>query len=150
MAKVLLVDDDPIVLESLSLSLGDEGYTVTTATSGQQAIELCRQQDFEAVVCDIRMPGMNGIQTLQAIKKIHPAMRTIVITGYADDIDTPMEAIRLGVDDYLLKPFDNEMLLHSLAQNVARFRLQAENLRLYEELKDANARLTQENVQLKR
>ena len=149
-AAVLLVDDDPLVLETLGLSIEDEGYTVTAATSGQQAVGWCREHEFAVVVCDIRMPGMNGIETLRAIKELHPAVRTIVITGYADDIDTPVEALRLGVDDYLLKPFSNEMLLHSLAQNVERFHLEAENARLGRELREANARLQQENVQLRR
>ena len=140
-AAVLLVDDDPLVLETLGLSLEDEGYGVTAATSGQRAVEGCRERAFAVVICDISMPGMNGIETLRAIKELHPAVRTIVITGYADDIDTPVEALRLGVDDYLFKPFSNEMLLHSLARNLERFRLEAENARLGRELREANARL---------
>ena len=147
---VLLVDDDTLVLQSLSLCLEDQGYTVTPATSGQQAVELCQTHSFEVVVCDIRMPGMNGIETLRAIKQIQPGVRTIVITGYADDSDAPVQAIRLGVDDYLLKPFGDELLHHSVAQNVERFRLEAENARLCQELCQANARLRQENVQLRR
>ena len=148
--SVLLIDDDPLVLESLTLALRDEGYEVATATGGPQAIDLCREQMFEVVVCDIRMPELNGIETLRAIKKIHLATRTIVITGYADDSDAAVEALRLGVDDYLLKPFDDQLLLHSLAQHVERFRLAAENTRLNQELREANALLQRENSRLKR
>ena len=130
--QVLLVDDDDLVLQSLSLSLEDAEFAVATATSGQEAIALCRDQPFEVVVCDIRMPQMNGIETLGHIKEIQPEVRTIVITGYADDPEAPVQAIRLGVDDYLLKPFDDELLHHSVAQNVERFRLQRENASLYD------------------
>ncbi len=147
---LLLVDDDALVLQSLSLSLEDEDYIVATAASGKEAIALCREQAFEVVVCDIRMPEMNGIETLDAIKEIHPDVRTIVITGFADDPETPVQAVRLGVDDYLLKPFDDELLHHSVAQNIERFRLQKDNTRLYAELQEANAHLRQENTQLRR
>ena len=95
--QILLVDDDTLVLQSLSLSLEDEDYAVTTAASGKEAVEHCREHPFEVVVCDIRMPEMDGIETLRAIKEIQPRVRTVVITGYADDPDTPVEAVRLGV-----------------------------------------------------
>ncbi len=148
--NVLLVDDDALVLQRLSLSLEDEGYNVATATSGKEAIALCHEQTFSVVICDIRMPEMNGIETLSVTKEIHPDMRTIVITGSADDSQTPVQAVRLGVDDYLLKPFDDELLHHSVAQNVERFNLQEDNARLHAELQQANARLRQENTQLRR
>ena len=147
---VLLVDDDDLILQSLSLTLEDAGYAVTTADGGHKAVAICRTETFEVVVCDIRMPGMNGIETLRAIKEIQPDVRTVVITGYAADSDAPVEAVRLGVDDYLLKPFPDDLLLHSLEQNVQRFRLHADNARLTEELKAANDRLKRENSQLKR
>ena len=150
MGAILLIDDDDLVLQRLSLTLDDSGYTVTTANSGQKAVAICRTESFEVVICDIRMPGMNGIDTLRAIKEIQPDVRTVVITGYASDSDAPVEAVRLGVDDYLLKPFADDLLLHSLEQNVKRFRLQADNARLTQELKAANAQLKWENTQLKR
>ena len=148
--SVLLVDDDSLVLRSLCLSLEDEGFAVSPVASGREALDLCREQEFEVVVCDVRMAKMNGIETLRAIKEIQPAVRTIVITAYADDPNAPVEAIRLGAADYLLKPFDDELLHHSVAENVERFRLRGENARLAEELKAANAQLQRENVQLKR
>ena len=83
--SILLVDDDELVLASLSLALEDAGFSVTTADNGKAAVQLCTTQVFQVVVCDIRMPGMNGIETLRAIKQLHPDVRTIVITGYAED-----------------------------------------------------------------
>ncbi len=147
---VLLIDDDELVLASLAFSLKDAGFAVTTAVRGREAIALCQQQSFEVVVCDIRMPELNGIETLRAVKEHQPTVRTIVITGYADDPATPVAAIRLGVDDYLLKPFDDQLLVHSITQHVERFRLEAENARLCHELSAANARLRQENTRLRR
>ena len=147
--SILLVDDDELVLASLSLALEDAGFSVTTADNGKAAVQLCTTQVFQVVVCDIRMPGMNGIETLRAIKQLHPDVRTIVITGYAEDPEAPVEAIGLGVDDYLLKPFDNSLLVHRLERNVERTRLEQDNTRLHEEVQDANERLERENRQLK-
>lgn len=147
--KILLVDDDELVLASLSLSLEDAGFHVVTANSGVFAVECVEVDRYDVVVCDIRMPGMDGIATLRAIKKKRPELRTVVITGYADDPKTPVEAIELGVDDYLLKPFDSSLLIHRLEHHIDSLRLQLENGRLTEELRLANDSLRRENRQLR-
>ncbi|MDA0335074.1 MAG: sigma-54 dependent transcriptional regulator [bacterium] len=146
---ILLVDDDVTVLETLRLCLQDSGYAVTTASGGAEAIRLCREGCFEVVVCDIRMPEVDGIAALRSIKEIHPGVRTIIITGYAADPRAPVEALRLGVDDYLLKPFDDQLLLHSVERNLEHYRLGAENARLQQDLTEANARLRRENTRLR-
>ena len=147
--KILLDDDDDLVLSALTLSLEDAGFVVVTANNGALAVERVEAEPFDVVVCDIRMTGMGGIATLGAIKTRRPETRTIVITAYADDPKTPVEAIELGVDDYLLKPFDGSLLIHRLERNVDSVRLQRENTRLAEELRLANDSLRRENRQLK-
>lgn len=87
--SILLVDDDDLVLRNLSMALGDAGFNVTTADNGRFAVELCEGEVFDVVVCDMRMPGMSGIETLRAIKAVRPQVRTIVITGYAEDPQSP-------------------------------------------------------------
>ena len=147
--KILLVDDDDLVLSALSLSLEDAGFAVVTANNGTLAVERVEAEPFDVVVCDIRMSGMDGIATLEAIKTQRPETRTVVITGYSDDPMTPVKAIELGVDDYLLKPFDGGLLIHRLERNIDSLRLQRENTRLTEELRLANDSLRRENRQLK-
>jgi two-component system, NtrC family, response regulator HupR/HoxA len=146
---VLLVDDNLTVLETLRLCLEDAGFVVTAASGGREAIALCHTSAFDVVVCDVRMPDIDGIETLRAIKALHPQVRAVVITAYSDDPRTPVEAIGLGVDDYLLKPFDDRLLVHNVARNVERHRLGAENTRLQQELSQANTRLRQENSRLR-
>ncbi len=112
-AHLLVVDDDALVRESIELELLDAGYQVTTASDGPAAIRAAHQQRFDLVVSDIRMPGMPGLEVLAQLKSLRPELKTIVITGYASP-DTPIEALRMRVDDYLMKPFDGEVLLSSI------------------------------------
>jgi two-component SAPR family response regulator len=121
--SVLVVDDDELVLESLELEAVDAGFRVACAVSGPQALELARVNHFDAVVCDIRMPGMNGLEVIEHLKRLQPYIRTMVITGYASP-DTPVRALKMRVDDYLLKPFDGPTFLASLRGVLDRNRLE--------------------------
>lgn len=118
--KILVVDDDRLIREALRIVLQDEGFEVGTAGSGQEALEAARATPFDLVICDIRMSGMDGIQTLTSIKDLLPETRQIVITGFADP-DAPVQAIKLGVDEYLMKPFTNEQFLSAVKKSLTRF-----------------------------
>jgi len=107
---ILVVEDDELMRISLETELKLAGYRVSLAECGEQAIELARQEHFDLVVCDIRMPGLNGIDTLSALREMQPAARNIVMTGYAD-ADAPVQAVKLKVDDYLRKPFSADDFL---------------------------------------
>ena len=111
--KILVVEDDPLMLGALEILLLDEGYEVTTAASGREAIQRAREDHFDLVVCDVRMAEMDGIETLSNLKQQQPDSRSIVITGYASP-DVPIQAIKLGVDDYLMKPFDDRQFVQSV------------------------------------
>ena len=101
---VLVVDDEPIVRESIRDWLVEAGYHVDTAETGEEALKMVAVQDFSVLVVDLRLPGKTGIKVLEAVKAERPWIRTIVITAYPS-AETAQEARRLGAVDYLLKPF---------------------------------------------
>ncbi|MFC2105479.1 4Fe-4S dicluster domain-containing protein [Candidatus Bipolaricaulota bacterium] len=102
--SVLVVDDEPIVRESIRDWLTEAGYQVATAETGEQALQLVASRDFSVLVVDLRLPGKTGIKVLEAVKAERPWIRTIVITAYPST-ETVQEARQLGAVDYLLKPF---------------------------------------------
>jgi len=103
--KILLVDDDPNVLEALCVVLQDEGYRVLVASNGKEALAQVKKEKPEVVLLDIRMPDMDGVQVLHGIRKASKATSVIMMTAYPA-MDTVVEAIRLGAYDYLTKPLD--------------------------------------------
>jgi len=102
--KILVVDDEATIRESLSTVLSEEGYSLATAADGEEAMTLIQRISFDAVVCDIRMPGMSGIDLLRRIKATHPETPVVMMTAYAS-LDTAVEALREGAGDYIMKPF---------------------------------------------
>ena len=101
--SVLIVDDEPIVRESLRDWLKDAGYQVATAESGEEALEMIEKQDFSVMVVDIRLPGRTGIDVLREVKAQRPWIKSLIITAYPS-ADTVSEAKKLGAIDYLIKP----------------------------------------------
>jgi DNA-binding NtrC family response regulator len=110
-AKVLLVDDEVPFVEALSKRLDKRGITVIPAFSGMEALEkLSGDSRVDAVVLDVKMPGMDGIDTLKAIKASHPLVEVIMLTGHAT-VESAIEGMKLGALDYLMKPCDMDVLL---------------------------------------
>jgi putative two-component system response regulator len=116
-AKILIVDDDPSMRDTLLVVLEDEGFEVTGAANGYEAISKIKETSFDLVICDIRMAGIDGLDTLAALRKTQPELRSIVMTGYASQED-PIRAIKLGVDDYIYKPFDASQFLKSVRKSI--------------------------------
>ncbi len=114
---ILVVEDDEFMRFTLETELEAAGYRVSLAENGQAAIELARQRHFDLIICDIRMPGLNGLETLSALRAHQPEARNIVVTGYADP-DAPITAVKLKVDDYLMKPFTSEQFLASVRKSL--------------------------------
>jgi len=108
--KLLLVDDEEMFLEFLSRRLINYQYDVTTCLSGEKALEMTRDYDFDVVILDVLMPGMDGIETLREIKKIKPLIEVIMLTGHASR-ESGIEGIKLGAHDYLSKPCNTEDLI---------------------------------------
>lgn len=130
-ATVLVVDDDAAVLASVTELLGREGYEVASAPNGAEAVKLAREIRFDVVVCDLRMDGLSGEDTLAAIKAIDPEIEVVMGTGHAT-VDTAVECMRRGAFDYLTKPYNRETLLR-----VIRRALESSQLHGAVELSDA-------------
>jgi len=113
--KILLVDDEESILKSLCRNFEQEGYNVTTASSGEEAVEKIQAHHFDIVVTDLSMPGLDGIAVLVESKKHNPDIGAIILTGYGDT-SSAIEALRLVADDYVLKPCDSEELLLRIAR----------------------------------
>jgi heterodisulfide reductase subunit A len=108
--RILVVDDETIVRDSLKDWLEDDGFSVDTASSGEEALERLGQEGFDLLLVDIKMPGMDGVEVLRRAKESVPEMPVIMITAYAT-VDTAVEAMKVGALDYLIKPFDPEKLV---------------------------------------
>jgi DNA-binding response OmpR family regulator len=108
--RLLLVDDEEMFLEYLSRRLIKLKYDVATSFSGEDALEKIRGQDFDVVILDVLMPGIDGIETLREIKRIKPVTEVVMLTGHAS-AEAGVEGMRLGAYDYLRKPCDMDELV---------------------------------------
>ena len=109
-ASILVVDDEKIIHESCGRILREEGYEVETALSGQEALQKLKERQYDLVLTDIRMPGMDGIETLEKMKEEIPDITVVMFTGYSS-VETARGSMKLGAFDYLPKPFTPEELL---------------------------------------
>lgn len=131
--SILIVDDEPDMLQLLRRSLEpDLNCRVETASSGKAALELLSQKSFDLVLADIRMPGMDGMELLELVKRSFPDLTVLMMTAYGS-IDTAVEAMKNGAYDFITKPFDHEALLIRLEKALERSHLLKENLRLQKE-----------------
>ncbi len=127
--RVLVVDDDPDVVELCRRILTSEGYLVKGATSGQEALEMARREPFDLLLVDIRMPDMDGMEVYRSIRVIAPEVAGVIITAYGS-LDVAIEAIELGFSGFVAKPFSSEALALAVGQALERRRLERENARL--------------------
>jgi DNA-binding NtrC family response regulator len=111
--RVLLVDDETEFLETLVKRLKKRKLDVTSAESGKDALRVLQETAIDVVVLDVRMPDMDGLETLREIKKIRPSVEVIMLTGHAN-VEVAMEGMELGAFDYLMKPMDIDELLYKL------------------------------------
>lgn len=114
-AKVLLVDDEEEFVENLSQRLEIRGLKVTAATRGEDAVSLVDNQSFDAIVLDLAMPGMGGLETLKKIREKHPDAEIIMLTGHGS-VKSSVEAMKLGAEDFLEKPVDIYDLLKKISK----------------------------------
>lgn len=113
--KVLLVDDEVKLLESVSQRLSLRDFEVTTAPDGKKAIKAAKGDKFDVAIVDLRMPGMDGKEVLKTLKKRHKWLEVIILTGYGS-VDSAAECTRLGAFGYLEKPCDFDKLIDVLKQ----------------------------------
>ena len=115
---ILVVDDEPIVRESLRDWLKDAGYEVVTAETGEEGLELIRKHDFGVIILDVRLPGKTGIKVLREAKEIRPQIKSVIITAYPTS-ELADEARELGAIDYLIKPLAPDDLERLIRETLA-------------------------------
>ena len=132
--KILVVDDEPSMTQFLGIVLRKEGFQVTTVHNGKDALDKVRAEAFDVVITDLRMPGMDGIQLLQGIKKVDPALPVILMTAYASQ-QTAIDAVNLGAFQYLIKNAKNDEIRLVVRNALEMRRVRTENQYLKRELK---------------
>lgn len=121
--SILLVDDELVIRRVLSRELRAEKFSVTAVSSGSEAIGALGDTLYDLVITDLTMEGIDGVDILKATRRVAPQTAVIIITGY-DDSKPAREAIRLGVDDFLVKPFEVEELIFSIQNCLEKRKLQ--------------------------
>jgi DNA-binding NtrC family response regulator len=129
-----IIDDEPVIHDVLGQLLTSEGYEVESSSSGEEALEKHSSESYDVILLDVLMPGMDGIEVLRRIKKIDPLAAVIIITAYAS-VESAIDAMKIGALDYIQKPFKHDSLLLTIEKAVTHKRLQEENLRLKDELR---------------
>src|SRR5687767_10284404 len=146
--QVLVIDDEMGPRESLRMLL-KPNYQVHTADSVETGIKLLKEKHPDAVITDIRMPGASGIDGLRRIREIDPHVAVIMLTGFGA-LETAQEALRLGANDYISKPFDAREMREVIGRNVERTRIHRTGVNAAAEIKELNNRLLQELAQKER
>jgi DNA-binding NtrC family response regulator len=121
-ATVLLVDDEVPFVETMTKRLSRRDLQIVTAFGGKEGLEqLEKNQHIEVVILDVKMPGMDGIETLKEIKKKHPLVEVVMLTGHAT-VESAIEGMKQGAYDYLMKPCDMETLMAKVGEAAAKKR----------------------------
>ena len=128
LVKVLIVDDEPDFLETLVKRLKRRNIDAVGVSSGEAAIELIETQHFDVAILDMRMPGMDGIDTLKELKKRTPLTEVIMLTGHAS-VESGMQGMQIGAFDYVIKPADFDELMEKVKQAYQRKQLHEERVR---------------------
>jgi CheY-like chemotaxis protein len=116
--RILVVDDEWTVVELLSTFLGSKGYQVAAAYSGREALDLFNNQPFDLVLVDLRIPKIDGLQILAEMKKLHPQVPVVMVSGFGD-VETVVKALKLGAENFLTKPLDMDELERTVEQSLA-------------------------------
>jgi two-component system response regulator AtoC len=118
-ARILVIDDDENVRKGLALALKERGYIVDVAKDGKEAVEKSQAAFFNLALIDIRLPDMDGIELLTALRDTIPKMIKIIVTGYPS-LENAMKAVNKGADGYILKPVDMDRLVSTIERHLRR------------------------------
>ena len=132
--RILIIDDEAAIRESLETLLSLEGYLVETATNGEEGLDQIQQNIYDLVLLDLALPGKNGLEILQLIRELQPVLPVIMITAYGK-VDNIVDAMRLGAQNFVQKPWDNDKLLADIRSAIGRYHAEEENLQLKRALK---------------
>jgi len=133
-ASILVVDDEGPNRYSVKKTLEKVGYSVMAAASGEEALDMIKNEEFDVILTDIRMQGIDGVELLRRIKELTPDTIVILMTGFAS-LGTAVEALRLGAHDYLIKPSSSMDIRQSVSRGIDRSRGQKRRRRLLETIK---------------
>src|SRR5579871_4828801 len=136
--RILIVDDELVVRDSLSKWFSSEGYTAQPVASAREALETIQQKEFEIALLDIKMPGMDGMELQARLKEVDPELTVIIMTGYAS-VETAVQALKQGAYDYITKPIDPDELSHLVSKALEHRRARREVVRLRENLQEVSA-----------
>jgi DNA-binding NtrC family response regulator len=131
--NVLLVDDELEFLETLVKRLTKRGLNITMTKSGEEALLAARGKKIDVAVLDVKMPGMDGIETLREMKRLYPLMEVIMLTGHAN-VEVAIQGMALGAFDYLMKPTDIDELFYKIQDAHKTKQLQEQKIRKFEDL----------------
>ncbi len=134
-ARILIVDDEATIRDTLCTILTEEGFEARSAENGRQALELIQQENFDLVITDLRMPEMDGLELLKAVKLNSPQTSVIIITAYGS-MESAIEALRLGAFDYLIKPLDFDDVILRVRRLMEHRELVEENRILREAIEE--------------
>ena len=135
--KILIVDDETVVRDSLGKWFSSEGYQARPVASAREALESIQNTEFDVALLDIKMPGMDGMELQSRLKEADPELTVIIMTGYAS-VETAVQALKLGAYDYITKPIDPDELSHLVANALEHRRARREVVRLRENLQEAS------------
>jgi len=127
--QIMMVDDEERFLSTTKKLLAKKGYDALTATSGKEALELLAAQTVHVVILDVKMPGMDGMETLQEIKQRFPLVEVIMLTGHAT-VESAVEGLKAGATDYLVKPTDIDELLEKATEAFEKRKRLEEKIRV--------------------
>jgi DNA-binding NtrC family response regulator len=132
--RILIIDDEAAIRESLETLLALEGYAVEAAVNGEEGLVAIERNAYDLVLLDLALPGKNGLEILGLIRERHPSLPVIMITAYGK-VDNVVEAIRTGAQNFVQKPWDNEKLLADIRSAIGRYHAEEENIQLKRVLK---------------
>lgn len=133
--KILIVDDEPDMLKLLSMIIREKSpYEVTTTNNPVEAIELAKKGGFDLVISDLKMPGLDGIEIIEAVKRLDEDTPVVIITAYGT-VESASEAMLKGGFDFITKPFRKEQILFTIDKALKWLKLQKENKMLKEQIK---------------
>ena len=147
-ARVLIVDDEPSVVEVFQEFLASQGYALTVAGSGEEAVRRLPELKPDVILTDLNLPGLSGLEVMRAAKSVDPEVCVVVVTGYAS-ASTAIDALRQGAYDYVTKPFDLDDVFQIVERGAANRRLKVLNRELLEELRQKNEILRQHEHDLR-
>src|SRR5215472_14510475 len=125
MPNILIVEDEVKMSRLLELTLAEEGYTSRTAVDAEGGLKVLRAEPFDLIITDLKLPGMNGLEFLQAVKRTNAELPVVVMTAYGT-VDTAVQAMKLGASDYVLKPFSLDEMKLIIRKELNVHRLQQE------------------------